>query len=120
MRVVRSQETYYVRRQATEELTLETSEWIWGINLPPSLASTEPVVRLGHARCNIENYGFNELVNGWQADHVYRHDPNAIEAFYLAVFIAFIFHAFLILNFKPECRRHKTERCWIRVFISEI
>lgn len=121
MRVVRSQETYYVRRQATKELTLETSEWMWASNLPPSLASTELVVRLGHARWDIENYGFNELVNGWHADHVYKHDPNAIEAFYLAVFIAFnIFHAFLILNLKPECRKGKTERFWIRVFISEI
>jgi hypothetical protein len=121
MRVVRSQETYYVQRQATKELTLETSEWMWATNLPPSLASTELVVRLGHARWDIENYGFNELVNGWHADHVYKHDACAIEALYLAVFIAFnIFHAFLILNLKPERRKGKTESYWIRVFISEI
>jgi hypothetical protein len=79
MRVVRSQETYYVRRQATKALTLEISEWMWATNLPPSLASTELVVRLGHARWDIENFGFNELVNGWHADHVYKHDPDAIE-----------------------------------------
>ena len=121
MRVVRSQESYYVRRQATKELTLETSEWMWVTNLPPSLANTQLVVRLGHARWDIENYGFNELVNGWHADHVYKHDPDAIEALYLVAFIAFnIFHAFFILNLKPECRKGKTERFWIRVFISEI
>jgi len=121
MRVVRSQETYYVRHQATKELTLETSEWMWATNLPPSLVSTELVVRLGHARWDIENYGFNELVNGWHADHVYKHNPDAIENFYLSVFIAFnIFHAFFILNLKPERRKGKTERFWIRVFISEI
>jgi len=121
MRVVRSQETYFVRRQATKELTLETSEWMWVTNLPPSLASTELVVRLGHARWDIENYGFNELVNGWHADHVYKHDPYAIEALYLVVFIAFnIFHAFLFLNVKPEFRKRKTEAFWIRVFIAEI
>ena len=93
----------------------------WATNLPLSLACTELVVRLGHARWDIENYGFNELVNGWHADHVYKHDPDAIEAFYLAAFIAFnVFHAFLILNLKPELRKGKTERYWIRVFISEI
>ena len=121
MRVVRSQETYYVRRQATKELTPETSEWMWATNLPLSLACTELVVRLGHARWDIENYGFNELVNGWHADHIYKHDPDAIEAFYLVVFIAFnIFHAFILLNLKPEQRKGKTERYWIRLFISEI
>jgi hypothetical protein len=121
MRVVRSQESYYVRRQATKELTLETSEWMWVTNIPPSLASTELVVRLGHSRWDIENYGFNELVNGWHADHVYKHDPDAIEALYLLAFIAFnLFHAFFVLNLKPECRKGKTELFWIRIFISEI
>jgi len=68
-----------------------------------------------------QNYGFNELVNGWHADHVYKHDPDAIETLYLVVFIAFnIFHAFLTLNLKPECCKGKTELFWIRIFISEI
>ena len=94
---------------------------MWATNLPLSLACTELVVRLGHARWDIENYGFNELVNGWHADHIYKHDPDAIEAFYLVVFIAFnIFHAFILLNLKPEERKGKTERYWIRLFISEI
>ena len=94
---------------------------MWVTNLPPSLATTELVVRLGHARWDIENYGFNELVNGWHADHVYKHDPDAIESLYLVAFIAFnIFHAFLILNLKPQCRKGKTEQFWIRIFISEI
>lgn len=121
MRVIRSFETYSARRQATKEVIPETSEWMWVTNLPPSLASTELIVRLGHARWDIENYGFNELVNGWYADHVYKHDPDAIEAFYLLAFIAFnTFHAFLVLNLKPEYRQGKTERFWIRIFISEI
>ena len=57
----------------------------------------------------------------WHADHVDKHSPDAIEALYLLVFLAFnIFHAFLMLNLRPECRRGKTELFWIRVFISEI
>ena len=37
------------------------------------------------------NYGFDELVNGWHADHVYKHHRNAIEAFALLAFS--LFHA---------------------------
>ena len=45
----------------------ETTEWIWLTNLQTSMASTASLVHLGHARWDIENYGFNELVNGWHA-----------------------------------------------------
>lgn len=121
MRVVRSVETYSIRRQATKQLTQETSEWMWITNLPPSMASTEAIVCLGHARWDIENYGFNELVNGWHADHVYRHDPVAIETLYLLVFLAFnLFHAFLILNIKPELRQARTARFWAQLMLCEI
>jgi hypothetical protein len=121
LRVVRSQEMYSVHRQATNELILETTEWFWVTNLPVTVASTEHVVHLGHARWDIENYGFNELVNGWHADHVYRHDPTAIESFYLTVFLAFnLFHAFLTLNVKPALRQGKTDSFWIRMLTSEI
>ena len=44
---------------------------------------------------------FNELVNGWHADHIYKHDPTAIEAFTLLAFLAYnLFHAFLACNLK--------------------
>lgn len=76
LRVVCSFERYGVRRQATGEVEQQTTEWMWVTNLPTDLASTAVVVHLGHARWDIENYGFNELVNGWHADHVYRHHLN--------------------------------------------
>jgi len=121
LRVVRSQERYSICRQATKENVQETTEWLWLTNLPPSLVSTEYIVQLGHARWDIENYGFNELVNGWHADHVYRHDPTAIEAFYLTAFLAFnLFHAFLTLNVKPALRYGKTDSFWARVLASDI
>jgi hypothetical protein len=121
LRVVRSQETYSVRRQATRELVQERTEWLWLTNLPASLAPVELVVHLGHSRWDIENYGFNELVNGWYADHVYRHHPTAIEALYLTVFLAFnLFHAFLALNLKPAVRQGKADSFWIRTLMSEI
>ena len=63
---------------------------------------TAPVVRWGHARWDIENQGFNELVNGWYADHVYKHEPQAMEAFLLTLFLAYnLFHGWLTRNLKP-------------------
>lgn len=121
MRVVRSTETYTLRRQASQEWESGTTEWMWTTNLPTALAPTGLVVRLGHARWDIENYGFNELVNGWHADHVYKHDAGAIEAFYLLAFIAFnLFHCFLTLNVKPELRAGKTEKYWACVIAAEV
>jgi hypothetical protein len=52
-----------------------------GDDLPPQQAPTERIVAWGHQRWDIENFGFNELVNGWEADHIYKHDAEAIEAF---------------------------------------
>jgi hypothetical protein len=94
---------------------------MWVTNLPTDLASTAVVVRLGHARWDIENYGFNELVNGWHADHVYKHHPVAIDAFYLLAFVAYdLFHAFLELNLKPVARKGKSDLHWARLMAAEI
>ncbi len=84
-----------------KQMSQEKSEWMWVTTLPVARASTALVVHLGHARWDIENYGFNELVNGWHADHIYKHDPQAIEAFTLLAFLAYnLFHAFLARNIK--------------------
>jgi hypothetical protein len=121
LRVVRSVETYQVRRQASKELSQEKSEWMWVTTLPAAGASTALVVHLGHARWDIENYGFNELVNGWHADHIYKHDPRAIEAFTLLAFLAYnLFHAFLARNIKPQLRRAKTESFWAQLIAAQI
>lgn len=121
LRVIRSVETYSVRRQLDQELTQETSEWMWVTTLAGAQASTERAVSLGHQRWDIENHGFNELVQGWHADHVYKHDSNAIEAFLLTAFLAYnLFHAFLTLNLKPQIRRGKTEIYWARLLAAEL
>jgi len=119
--MVRSRETYFVRRQATGELEQQTSDWMWVTTLSQAQAGTDLVVRLGHSRWDIENYGFNELVNAWHADHVYKHHPRAIEAFCLVAYLAYnLFHAFLTLNVKPQLRRTKTESFWAHVLAAEI
>lgn len=121
LRAIRSVETYSVRRQLTGEVAQESSDWIWVTTLSLAQASTERVVGLGHQRWDVENHGFNELVNGWYADHVYKHEPNAIESFLLAAFLAYnLFHAFITLNLKPQIRRGKPEIFWASLITAQI
>jgi len=121
LRVVRSLETYSVRRQLDDTIDQQTSDWVWVTTLPHQQAPTARIVSWGHQRWDIENAGFNELVNAWKADHIYKHDPNAIEAFLLLAFLAYnIFHAFLSRNLKPQLRQNKPEIYWAQLIAAEI
>jgi hypothetical protein len=121
VRVIRSQETRTVRRQLDGKDETLTSEWIWVTTLPQQFVPTGRAVALGHQRWDIENHGFNELVNGWHADHIYKHDPNAIECFLLLAFLAYnIFQAFFALNLKPQIRKGRTRVFWSRLMAAEI
>jgi hypothetical protein len=121
VRVIRSLETYSVKRQLDGKDDPGTNDWIWVTTLPAQPVSTEQAVGFGHQRWDIENHGFNELVKGWHADHVYRHDPNAIECFLLTAFLACnLFHAFFALNLKPEIRKNRTQVFWRRFMAAEI
>ena len=121
VRVVRSQERYTQRPQLTRQPVVRTTEWIWVTTLATIQASTALVVRLGHQRWDIENYGFNEIVTDWNCDHVYRHHPNAIVAFLLTAFLAYnLFHAFLRLNLKPQRRCRQPEIFWARLIAAEL
>ena len=106
VRLVRSLETTRVRRQRTRQEEHQTSEWIWATTLSPQAASTPTIVQLGHSRWSIENEGgFNELVNRWGADHVYKHHANAILACWLLAMLVYnLFHAFYLFNLKPALR----------------
>jgi hypothetical protein len=121
LRVVRSLETYSVRRQLDRTVTQETSDWVWVTTLPQPPTPTARIVAWGHQRWDIENFGFNELVNGWEADHIYKHEAKAIEAFLLMAFLAYnIFHAFLGLNLKPQLRDTKPEKYWACLIAAEL
>ena len=99
----------------------QTSDWIWVTTLPAAVVPTASVVPWGHARWDIENQGFNELVNGWYADHVYRHEPRALEAFLLTLFLAYnLFHGWLTRNLKPSLQRGKTQVFWARRMAAEL
>jgi len=121
VRVLRSLETYSVRRQLDQQACPQTSDWIWVTTLAPSQASTQRAIGFGHQRWDIENHGYNELVNQWDADHVFKHDPQAMECFLLVAFLAYnLFHAFLALNLKPQARHGKTQSFWAKLIAAEL
>lgn len=109
VRVVRTLEARTVRRQLSGELEEVRSEWVWATSLPAQRAATRLVTRIGHGRWSIENQGFNDLVTAWHGDHLYKHDPTAIEVLLLLLFLAVnLFLALLTRNLKPALRTRYT------------
>jgi hypothetical protein len=105
VRVVRSDETRTVRRQLDKQDHEERSHWVWATTLKRVRAGTGAVVRMGHDRWCVENQGFNERVNRWHADHVYRHQGHAMLAMWLLTALAAnLFAAFYRFGLKPACR----------------
>jgi hypothetical protein len=120
VRVIRSIETTRVRRQLTGKEEVSTSEWIWATNIPGEVAGTRSIISLGHGRWRIENNGFNELVNDWHADHVYKHEPNALVVFLLLLLLACnLFHALVSLNLKAQLRMRHTRRHFASLIAAE-
>jgi hypothetical protein len=105
VRVVRARETRSIRRQLDRQVEQLVSEWTWVTTLPKKLAPTGEVVVMGHDRWCIENEGFNELVNQWHANHVYKHEPTAMLVLCLLTLICLnLFLAFYQRNLKPAVR----------------
>ena len=119
VRVVRSLETKTYLRQQTGRKEKQTSDWMWATTLPAEQVSAPTVVQLGHDRWLIENRALNEMVTYWYGDHVYRHHPTAIIAFWLTLFLALnLFRAFVSLNIKPARRARHTELYFAKVLLS--
>ena len=86
---------------------VDKANWMWVTNLPcpetEDIDDLKNTVRICHSRWQIENQCFNETVNTWNADHVYRHSSNAIIVFLLLLFICVnIFNIFRIRNIKDK------------------
>ena len=83
---------------------------------PPT---ADTIVVFGHERWRIENEGFNELCNAWNADHYFHHHPVSITGLWLLLFIAHaIFHCFL-RNIKPCQRRGRPVYLWAMLILAE-
>jgi len=106
VRVVRSLERRTVRRQLDGQPEDLESDWVWVTTLSKTRALTDAVVQLGHSRWSIENEGFNEMVNRWHADHVYKHEPAAMLVFWLLAMVCLnLFLALYRRNLKPALRK---------------
>ena len=111
---IKSEETTTIRRHSREvgsdskwEHIKEKAEWMWVTNLPGT-GDLKNTVRVCHSRWQIENQCFNETVNTWNADHVYRHSENAILAFLLFLFtVVNIVNIFYNRNIKDRRIRSK-------------
>ena len=89
--------------------------------LPRSLAPTRGRGDMGHDRWTIENQGFNELVNRWHADHVYKHDPTAMLVFLLLAMLCLnVFLAFYRRNLKPAARQAASMLHVARLIATEL
>lgn len=121
VRVVRCLETHMIKRQKSDEEECITRDWVWVTPLSQSIASTKTIVEFGHSRWGIENEGFNELVNQWHGNHIYKHEAKAIEASWLVLLLAYnLFHAFIDLNLKAAIRVGRTMKHWSKVMAAEI
>ena len=121
VRVVCSVETRKTKRQKTKEIEEQVSEWVWVSTIPKRWLDTQNFVKFAHDRWKIENNGFHELVNYWHADHVYKHDPVAIEAFGLTTMLAYIlFHAFIGRNLKAVFREKYTKKHLARMIMADL
>lgn len=115
VRVTRSLESTKVRERIGGQWvhSVKTHDWVWVATPSAQLIPTAAIVRFGHARWQVENEGFNELVNDWHADHYFHHHPISIMALWLILFIAHaIFHAFIGRNLKPQIRSGHTTIYW--------
>jgi len=121
VRVVRSRETRQIRRQLDGQVEQEASQWYWVTTLGAQQAPTGVVVQMGHHRWGIENEGFNELVNQYHADHVYRHEPTAMLVFWLLTQLCLnVFTAFFRRNLKPAARAAVSMLHVARLLLAEL
>lgn len=115
LRIVRSYETKSKGKPSS------VSDWYWCTTLPKAIVSTETVCQIGHKRWEIENQGFNILVNYYHLDHCFKHHPNAILAFALICFIAYLlFQMFYYRNLKYPFPRRGSLQFIALIFLESL
>ena len=123
VRVIATQEKPApIKRQRDGNIEeLPISSWFWLTTIPPEKASSQAVVEIAHSRWSIENEGFNELVNQWHADHVYKHASNAILTFWLMSMVASnVFRVFFTRNLKTSARIGKPMQHFARIMTADL
>lgn len=107
-RAVVSEEIYWKweRKSRGKKVKVKkTRHWRWLTNMP-AIYDAEIIHRFGHGRWNIENRGFNDLVNNCHFNHPFHHHPIALLAMLWIISIAFnLSYAFYTRNLKPQLRK---------------
>lgn len=121
VRVVKTEEKTRTTCQLDGKTITTTYQWMWVTTLSPLQADARRVVQLGHDRWSIENQGFNELVNQWHSDHIYKHGPGAILNFWLTIMLSVnAFHAFFFRNLKHCLRKDFTKQHIAQLITAEL
>jgi hypothetical protein len=121
VRVVSTEETRRITRQLDGKTEKLQASWMWVTTLSSLRANAKAVVQLGHSRWQIENQGFNELVNQWHSDHIYKHRPGAILNFWLITLLAVnVFHIFFFRNLKHCLRQLYSKQHVVRLIAAEL
>ncbi len=111
VRVVWAEESTTISKRVGGQVRKEVihSRWVWVTDLPAAVVPATKIQRWGHSRWDLENRGFNELVNHWHMDHCFIHDTKAMEVLLLTLALAFLVsYLFYQRNLKPAARRHLT------------
>lgn len=111
VRVVHTEEQTRRRTRRGRQWKEETEHhtWYWVTTIPQALANSWTIWRAGHRRWDVES-GLNEAVNLWGMDHRFKHEPNAVVAFLLTLFLALLLvRTFYARNLKPAVR-HRMSR----------
>ena len=121
IRVIKSVEVRTVKRQRTGQQEHIHSAWAWATTCAATGAPLAELFATAHDRWCIENQGFNDVVNQWHFDHIFKHTPNAIMTFLLlimlghAVFNAF-YHCGLHVALRVRLSRHAVARLLLAEF----
>lgn len=105
IRVLHAEEKEVKRHRIAHKWVWKTEEhdWWWASTLPISTAPTSLLWQAAHGRWDIENDLFDDMVTSWSMNHCYKHDANAIIAFLLTLFVAFVLvKAFYHRNLKSQ------------------
>ena len=122
VRVVWAEESTVIRKLVggKPQQELSASRWVWVSDLPAAIVPASKIQQWGHARWDLENRGFNELVNLWHMDHCFIHDTNAMEALLLILALAFLVsYLFYERNLQPEACRYLTRLALARRFVED-
>ena len=123
-RVVRSlEETEKTERIGGKRVKRNVKEdWRWAVIFPDKSKPPAALVReWGHARWDEETRGFGELTQHWNLNHCYRHNPNAMLALLITLFITFaLTTVFFQRNLKPAMRIGKTRIHLARLLYDDL